>query len=128
MIDLDAAIVPGESAGGFRLGQSVAEVLAEAPKTTEKLANGFMYGFGPVLVWIERKKVTRIGLVEGYHGAIASVRVGCPLAALEALGTISQDSDDNTVVDGLAGVVFDVSKASGKKNPILVRGIYVVPL
>jgi hypothetical protein len=135
MIDLDAPIIPGESAAGLRIGQPQQQILALQPKRTEPLHNCIKYDFGAVAVWVARKKVSQIGLVKGYRGAFAmapDVRVGCTLLALEALGEIDVDEDDNTVVSGLAGVVFDVTKASGKKSAsgtrdhVRIRGIYVI--
>lgn len=119
--DPAAPIVPGESAAGVKLGQPIKDIVAVVkPRGTKELADGGVsYTFGDgIKLWSEGGVVTQVGLTAGYTGKLGKLAVGATLAALGKLGEVGRDGDENWVIEGKTGVVFDVK---AKK----VAGIYV---
>jgi hypothetical protein len=110
MFDLDAPIVPGESAAGIRLGDPISSILEKVnPRQTILIHSDKCYEFGPVSLWEENGEVTQIGLYAGYRGALAeAIRVGSTIQAVqEKLGQFVEDEDDNLVVESIPGWCFE---------------------
>ena len=67
MIDIHAPIVPGKSAAGLSIGDSVTELLLTVPtKSTTKLSSGEKHDLGAIKVWAEDGVITQIGVYSGY--------------------------------------------------------------
>lgn len=133
MLRLNDEIVPGVGAAGITLGSNIAPVLKGVdPKSISHLPSCTRYDFGEVCLWESRGVIDQIGIVHGYTGKISEkIGVGSTLKELESeLGEISEDEDDNLIVEGLLGVCFesDAFKTMGgtdKSDSSKIIGIYV---
>lgn len=125
MLDLDAPIVPSESAAGLKLGQPIDEVLAQYPPiTSEKLGRFTKYSLlDSIDLWVDAGRISQIGLLAGYRGKLGN-KIGVGSSARDVklnLGPISEDGDENAVVEGTPGLCFTMKNAR-------VAGIYVFQL
>ena len=112
--NLDAPIVPGKSAAGVSIGDSIEDILMQLkPFTITELPQEKRYHFGSVNLWVNNEgKVKKIGLYPGYRGKIKNfIGIGSKISeVLESLGTVVIDEEDNLVVHGLPGWCFESSE------------------
>lgn len=110
MVDLNAPIVPGQSAAGVSIGDSVTELLATIrPRSTRKLWSGESHDLGEIRVWAKKGVVTQIGVYAGYRGILQpSIHIGSSIAEVEdSFGcSVQEDEDDNLVVPSSPGWCF----------------------
>jgi hypothetical protein len=133
MFDLNAPIVPGESAAGVRVGQPMEDILTGAsPDAVVEMRSCIKFEFGPVRLWAENGRVVQVGVYAGYRGSLRQgIGVGSTLGEVQsALGPIAEDEDDNLIVAGMPGWCFETEEwAAGRgpeQNPdARVREIYV---
>jgi len=100
-MNLDDVIVPGESAGGIRLGQRINQVLAvEGSVEAERFHGIEKYVFAAVTLWVRDGLITQIGVRSPYSGKLAQgIGIGSTIGEVEsAIGRIGQDASDNLVV------------------------------
>ena len=113
MFDLDALIIPGESAAGFRLGQPIKDILvSQSPDAVVELNDCDKYQFGSVHLWVNAGKISQIGLYADYRGRLKEgIGIGSTIEEVENLfGKIEEDEDDNLVVDGKSGWCFETEE------------------
>src|SRR5688500_14542042 len=106
MFDLNAPIIPGESAAGIRVGQPVDSILAgDTPDAVVELHGCTRFEFGPVRLWVTNGKVSQVGVYAGYLGSLRQgVGVGSTLGQVQlTLGRVVEDEEDNLVVEGMHG-------------------------
>jgi len=116
MLDLTAPILPGHSAAGIRVGQSIEEVLLHAPvPVVETLSTLTVYRFGAVWVWAQDGRVNQVGVFGDYAGRLPSgVGLGTSLAEVQrCMGRVVRDWDDTLVVEGSDGWCFDTGAWNG---------------
>lgn len=115
MINLHAAITPGQGAAGIPLGTRFECLLEEAKphqirRLSEKLS---LCDFGPVKVWTKDGLVDQIGVSNGYLGSLPNgVHVGSSIADVEKCcdSTIEEDHEDNLIVCGSPGWCFETEE------------------
>jgi hypothetical protein len=114
VLKLDAPIVPGKSAAGVSIGDSIEDILQRAkPSTITDWSQGKHYQFGSVNLWVNNKgKIKQIGLYPGYTGQIAKrIGIGSKISdIITSLGAVVEDEEDNLVVHGLPGWCFESSE------------------
>ena len=114
VFNLDAPIVPGKSAAGISIDDSIEDILLQAkPFTITDLSQEKRYQFGSVSLWVNDKgKIKQIGLHPGYRGKIAeSIGIGSTISEIiGSLGVVVEDEEDNLVVEGSPGWCFDSSQ------------------
>jgi hypothetical protein len=110
-IDLDAPIVPGQSAAGLIIGSDVTPVLGGAQAdNVENLAGITVYDFGPVRVWCSGMTIDQVGVRAGYRGYLnGSIRIGDSVSDVERLfcRQVQEDDEDNLVVPEFPGWCFE---------------------
>lgn len=112
MLDLNAPILPGQSAAGIQVGQAMAEVLHQVTALTTETSSTFtLYKFETVWVWSRDEIVDQIVVFEGYTGTLPSgVGLGISLAEVQRrMGLVVEDWDDTLRVEGSDGWCFDTS-------------------
>lgn len=114
VFNLDAPIMPGKSAAGISIDDSIEDILLQAqPFTITDLSQEKRYQFGSVSLWVNDKgKIKQIGLYPGYRGKIADlIGIGSTISeVIGSLGIVVEDEEDNLVVEGLPGWCFDSSQ------------------
>jgi hypothetical protein len=118
MLNGDKAIVPGIGAAGIRLGASLASVVGNV--ATEQ-PNRLKYELGAVTLWARQGRIDQIGVCDGYRGKIEGrIGVGSTLAELHsAFGSITEDDEDNLVVESLPGCCFETEEWLHGSSPEL---------
>jgi hypothetical protein len=116
MKDLNAPIVPNESAAGLTIGQKFSEDEFGIPIKPFESLNGLRkYSFGEVSIWVSKNIwedngiVTQIGLHHGYLGQIKNtIGIGsCLEDVSKHLNTVEEDEWDNLIARGISGVAFE---------------------
>ncbi len=133
MIDLNAPIIPGESAAGIYVGQPISELLGQQnPIAVEKLENVTRYEFGPVWVWTRNDLIDQLGLFQGYNGELPEgIVVGAQMSEVkEKIGDIFEDEEDNLCVINSPGWCFETCQWNNLHDPdenlsVRVTGIFV---
>ena len=113
MFDLDAAIIPGESAAGVCVGQTIADILVdEKPNAIVCLRAAIKYDFGIVHLWVTDGSISQIGLFSGYRGLMQSgIKIGSTIGEIQrAIGPVVEDDEDNLVVPGSLGWCFETEE------------------
>lgn len=114
MFNLEAEIVPGQSAAGICLGDTIEGILNQIePLNIVNLTGGIRYEFGPISLWVDPgNKIKQIGLYEGYRGTISNkIRVGSTLRDIqENFGKVFEDEEDNLVVEDFPGWCFETEE------------------
>ena len=118
-MDIQAPIVPGESAAGIRLGSPIEEILQE--QKTSFLSEEVVHPLFPlpittryrsemVDVWVKEGKVEQIMVHDGYRGKLmGTIGLGSTLADIERhIGAWEEDEEDNLVIRNLPGVMFEL--------------------
>ncbi len=119
-MNLDDVIVPGESAGGIRLGQRINQVLAtEGSVEAERFHGIEKYVFAAVTLWVRDGLITQIGVRSPYSGKLAQgIGIGSTIGEVEsAIGRIGQDASDNLVVLTSPGWCFETEVWLRGKSP-----------
>ena len=120
MFDLNAPIIPGESAAGVSVGQPVDDILAtETPDAVVELHGCTRFEFGPVRLWVRDGKVSQVGVYAGYHGRLRQgIGVGSTLGQVQStLGRVVEDEEDNLVVEGMPGWCFETEEWAAGRLP-----------
>ncbi len=124
-LDLDAPIVPGESAAGFRLHQRLGKSLdvedAGFRRTPVRNHRGgpsgdFHYSSDAVDLWLTGEGVViQIGVHGPYRGKLMDrVGLGMTIDDIERLvGPCAEDWQDNLSIIGIRGLAFDVAWRPG---------------
>jgi hypothetical protein len=110
MFDLSAPIVPGKSAAGIELGQSIAEIIKNnQPTNVQSYEKSTRYCFNSVDLWIEVGRVIQIGVKRGYHGVVqGAIGIGSSIYDVQlTLGKVIHDDEDNLTVPTIAGWCFE---------------------
>ncbi|MCL4267589.1 MAG: hypothetical protein KJ069_30735 [Anaerolineae bacterium] len=114
VFNLDAPIVPGKSAAGVFIGDSIENILLQVkPFTITDWSQGKRYQFGSVNLWVNNEgKIKQIGLYSGYTGKIAKlIGIGSKITdVIASLGVVVEDEEDNLIVQGLPGWCFESSE------------------
>jgi hypothetical protein len=114
VFNLDAPIVPGKSAAGISIDDSIEAILLQVqPFTITDLSQEKRYQFGSVSLWVNNEgKIKQIGLYPGYRGKIAElIGIGSTISeVIGSLGVVVEDEDDNLVVEGSPGWCFESSQ------------------
>jgi len=112
--DLNAPLVPGRSAAGVRLGESINRVLeGNKPGNIEDRGEVTFYNFGEVSLFVCEGVIYQVGVHNGYSGAIRGVIIGTTIAEVNRLlGPVVEDEDDNLAVDGIQGWCFESTEFS----------------
>jgi hypothetical protein len=117
ILDLDAAVIPGESAAGIALGSDVRSVAAQLqPNATKELRASRLYDFGPVRIWSSGNLIDQIGVHDGYRGTLFQmIRVGSTISEVEQLLSceVQEDEFDNLIVPGSPGWCFETDQWTG---------------
>ena len=120
MFDLNAPIIPGESAAGVRLGQPIKDILAyQSPDVVTEINDLEKYQFGSVHLWVNAGKISQIGLYAEYRGRLKeSIGIGSTIEEVQnSLGKIEEDEDDNLVVAGISGFCFETEEWLDSHQP-----------
>jgi hypothetical protein len=107
--DLNAPIIPGRSAAGVRLEESVNCVLeTNTPAQVEDRGEVTVYRFGGVSLFVRNGAIDQIGVHQGFSGAMRGVTIGTTIAEVSRLlGPVIEDEDDNLAVEGIEGWCFE---------------------
>lgn len=132
-MNLDDVIVPGESAGGIRLGQRINQVLAvEGSVDAERYHGIEKYVFAAVTLWVRDGLITQVGVRSPYSGKLAQgIGIGSTIGEVEsAIGRIGQDASDNLVVLTSPGWCFETEvwlrgKSARENRAARITEIYV---
>ena len=120
MFDLNAPIIPGESAAGVRLGQPIKDILVrQTPDAVIELTDCEKYQFGSVRLWVSSGKISQIGLYADYRGRLKEgIGIGSTVEEVQTLlGKIEEDEDDNLVVVGTPGWCFETEEWLEGRQP-----------
>lgn len=112
--DLDAPIVPNESAAGVRIGEDARSVVERAgSKFIDDPADLVRsYNFGSVILWARAARVHQVGVLRAYRGKVQNqIGLGSTIGDVErAFGNVIEDDDDNLVVPSLPGWCFETEE------------------
>jgi hypothetical protein len=129
MIGPDAAIIPGVSAGGLKIGMPVSDVLSRMGLlfTAEPVVNPHVpaplvtrYRSEMVDFWDRDGLVDQVMVHHGYRGKMmGKIGLGSTIAdAEELIGPVGEDDEDNLVIEGIDGLVFEIEgHFPGLTNP-----------
>jgi hypothetical protein len=113
MFDLNAPIVPGNSAAGVSVGQTVEGILAETPpQAVVDLYSCTRFEFGTVHLWVRNGKVSQVGVYAGYLGSLLQgIGIGSTIREIQSvLGPVVEDEEDNLIVEGSSGWCFETEE------------------
>ncbi len=119
MFDLNALIVPSESAADVRLGQSIKEILIyQKPFAMIELNDCNKYEFDSIYLWIKDEKIIQIGVFGNYQGHLKErICIGSTIREVQTfLGKIEEDQNDCLVVYGMSGWCFDTEEWNESHN------------
>lgn len=121
MIDCNAPIIPGKSAGGIAVGSRIEDVLRDAGDlfTATPVVNPFFpesewltrYRSSAVDLWVKDGRVEQVGVHDHYRGKLADcIAVGSTVGDVEDyIGAWEENFEDVLVVPSLPGLCFEVS-------------------
>ena len=138
-MNIEAPIVPGESAAGILLGSPIEEILKEQEPhfISKEVVNPFITRYRSTMVdlWVREEMVDQIMVHDGYRGKLLdSIGLESTLADIERqIGTWEEDEEDNLVIGDLPGVGFEIEGYfPDLKDPALrsapIKEIYVFSL
>ncbi|HEY7357780.1 MAG TPA: hypothetical protein VH590_14985 [Ktedonobacterales bacterium] len=120
MLDLDAPLVPGQSAAGYRIGMSIEEI----PQRERALfqptpildyrgqpTGGIRYRSLNVDLWTDNAgHINQIGIHNGYRGKLLDkIHLGMTADDIERLiGPCAEDDEDTLTIRGIRGFCFEV--------------------
>ena len=119
IMNIQAPIVPGESAAGIQVGSPIEEILqAQRPSfISEEVMHPLFpvpvttrYRSAMVDVWVKEGRVEQIMVHDGYRGKLlGTIGLGSTMADIEThIGAWEEDEEDNLVIRDLPGVIFEV--------------------
>lgn len=143
-MNIEAPIVPGESAAGIQLGSPIEEILQEQ---NNSFRSGEVVNISPsfplniryrsvmVDVWAVEGRVEQIMVHDGYRGKLMeTIGLGSTIADIERqIGAVEEDEEDNLVIRDFPGLLFEIEGYfPDSKNPAIrhapIKEIYVVSL
>jgi hypothetical protein len=118
-MNIDAPIVPGESAAGIQLGSPIEELLnahthsfdsGEVVKPSFPTLVITRYRSAMVDVWETKGKVETIMVHDGYRGKLmGEIGLGSTVADIERhIGAVEEDEEDNLVIRECPGLFFEI--------------------
>lgn len=118
-MNIEAPIVPGESAAGIQLGFPIEEILKEQEPhfISEEVLNPLVllpnttrYRSAMVDLWVRDGIVDQIMVYSDYRGKLMDIiGLGSTIADIEMhIGTMEEDDEDNLVIRDLPGVGFEI--------------------
>jgi hypothetical protein len=118
-MNIEAPIIPGESAAGIRLGTLIEEVLnehknsfdsGEVVKPTFPIRVTTRYRSAMVDLGVIKGKVEQIMVHDGYRGKlVGTIGLGATIADIERyIGLVEEDEEDNLVIRDIPGLVFEI--------------------
>ena len=118
-MNIEAPIVPGESAAGIRVGSPIEEILKEQEThfTSEEIVNPFVpfpivtrYRSAMVDLWVKDGIVDQIMVHDGYRGKLMdNIGLGSTIADIERhIGAWEEDEEDNLVIRDCPGMCFEI--------------------
>jgi len=118
-MNIEAPIIPGESAAGIRLGSLIEEVLnehtnsfdsGEIVKPTFPIRVTTRYRSAMVDLGVIKGKVEQIMVHDGYRGKLmGTIGLGSTIADIERyIGPVEEDEEDNLVIRNIPGLVFEI--------------------
>ncbi|SRR5579885_3598751 len=141
-MNIEADIIPGESAAGIQLGSSIEEVLnkdknsfssGEVVNISPSFPLNIRYRSAMVDVWAVEGKVEQIMVHDGYCGKLmGKIGLGSTVADIERyVGAWEEDEEDNLVIRDFPGLFFEVEGYfPNVKDPAFrhapIKEIYVV--
>jgi len=110
--DLNAPVIPGRSAAGVQLRQSINRVLeSNNPTDIEDRGEVTVFRFGEVSLFVREGLIDQIGVHGGYSGTMRGVAIGTKIAEVNRmLGPVIEDDDDNLAVGGIHGWCFETTE------------------
>lgn len=129
--DLDAPILPGLSAAGVQIGESIERI----PNLSEIITEmGGVYGFhkfNSVKVWSRSGIVVQMGVSEGYRGMVGNrIGIGSTIADVESWtgSEVAEGEDDELIAVGSAGWSFEMTEWNGTHKLGLNREARIVAI
>ena len=118
-MNIDAPIVPGESAAGIQLGSPIEEVLnahkhsfssGEVVRPSFPTLVKTRYRSAMVDVWAIEGRVKQIMVHDGYRGKLmGKIGLGSTIADIERyIGAVEEDEDDTLVIRDFPGLFFEI--------------------
>jgi hypothetical protein len=118
-MNIEAPIVPGESAAGIQLGSPIEEVLneynnsfssGEVVNLSPSFPLNIRYRSAMVDVWSIEGRVEQIMVHDGYRGKLmGNIGLGSTIADIERYaGAWEEDEEDNLVIRDLPGLCFEI--------------------
>ena len=118
-MNIEAPIVPGESAAGIQLGSPIEEILKEQELhlSPEEVVNPLVplpiitrYRSAMVDLWVKEGIVEQIMVYDGYRGKLMeTIGLGSTIADIERqIGAVEEDEEDNLVIRGFPGLCFEI--------------------
>lgn len=118
-MNIEAPIVPGESAAGIQLGSPIEEILREQELhlSPEEVVNPLVplpiitrYRSAIVDLWVREGIVDQIMVHDGYRGKLMdTIGLGSTIADIERqIGPVEEDEGDNLVIRDLPGLCFEI--------------------
>lgn len=118
-INIDAPIVPGESAAGIQLESLIEEVLnthkntfdsGEVVKPSFPTLVKTRYRSAMVDMWVIEGRVKQIMVHDGYRGKLMEkIGLGSTIADIERdIGVVEEDEEDTLVIRECPGLFFEI--------------------
>ncbi|HLQ28238.1 MAG TPA: hypothetical protein VK140_03260 [Ktedonobacteraceae bacterium] len=119
-MNIEASIVPGESAAGIQLGSRIEEILKEQEThfLSEEIVHPLLpspttlrrYRSAMVDLWVREGIVDQIMVHDGYRGKLMDkIGLGSTIADIEMqIDAWEEDEEDNLVIRDLPGVGFEI--------------------
>jgi hypothetical protein len=128
VIDLDAPIIPGQSAAGVHLGSSTDSLIQNVEPEQSQMLSGQVIRLvlGAVSAWSTNGIIRQIGVSEGYRGHLANgVRIGVTIAEVESCcgSSVRENEWDSLIVDGSPGWCFETEQWDRDGNGIEIGGL-----
>ncbi len=129
ILDLDAPIVPGQSAGGYHIGQAIGDILRTGINhlsqeiirdTRGKPSGSSVYRSETVDLWVHDDGLIRqIGLHGAYRGKLfGRIVLGMTIDDLERLvGPCYEDDEDCLRIFGIPGLCFETTWSRTSTTP-----------
>ncbi|MDC3250178.1 hypothetical protein OAU52_00955 [bacterium] len=109
-IDNNAPIIPGISAAGISIGQTIHEILkSNSDFELDTIADTSLYNFENICLWVVGERVTQISIFNEYQGQInKQIGINSTIEDVQKeMGPISEDEDDNFITAKVPGWCFE---------------------
>jgi hypothetical protein len=118
-MNIEAPIVPGESAAGIQLGSPIEEVLnehnnsfssGEVVNLSPSFPLNIRYRSAMVDIWAIEGRVEQVMVHDGYRGKLmGNIGLGSTIADIERyIGAVEEDEEDNLVIRDFPGLFFEI--------------------